>query len=104
MPASAITTRIPSVVRVDPPVRARTGGRAPLHTPEIIAGIAKAAKSDWTSNGLEYNSKSSAQAAAQRVKSLLVEGGYYESTGLLRSTIYSTGDVDGPFVFAVRTK
>ena len=98
------TTRIPSAVSVEPPERVRAGGRAPVHTPDVLVEIAKLATTRWASNGLEYKSKSSAQAAAQRVKTMLVEGGHFAAAKDLRSTVYSKNGDDGPYVFAVRAK
>jgi hypothetical protein len=91
-------------VSVEPPERSRWGGRAPIHSPEVIASIADVARDGWASNGLEYASKTTAVTAAQRVKTALVKQGHFSGTRDLQSTVYSKDGDDGPYVFALRAR
>lgn len=105
MPApKTIEAPAPQATSVDPP-KMSGRGKTQIHTPEVIAAIAAGAAKGWTSNGLEYKTKSGAQGACQTVKTAIVEAGHAGSTKDLTARVYApNGSEDGPFVFAIAAK
>lgn len=93
----------PQAVSLEPP-KISGKGKTPIHTPEIIKAIAAAAGKGWTSNGLEYKTKSGAQGALQTVKEAIVAAGFAEETGHLSGRVWSKNGDEGPYVFAVAAK
>lgn len=103
MADAAIKTPEPKAVSVTPP-KMKGRGKTQIHGPEVIAAIASSAAKGWTSNGLEYKTKSGAQGACQTVKEAIVEAGHAGSTKDLTARVYSLDGEAGPFVFAIAAK
>lgn len=99
--STAEQERKPQATSVEPP-KMEGRGKTAIHSPEVIAEIAKGAAKGWTSNGLTYKTKHGAQGACQTVKEALVTQSHAKATSDLTARVWETEE--GVFVFAVAAK
>lgn len=100
-PVAEENGRVPTSTRIEPP-KMEGRGKTAIHSPEVIAQIAKDAAEGWTSNGLTYKTKHGAQGACQTVKEAIVSAGHAQSTSDLTARVWESEQ--GVFLFAIAAK
>lgn len=98
---STTAERTPTAQKMEPP-KMLGRGKTAIHSPEVIAAIAKGAAKGWTGNGLTYKTKHGAQGACQTVKDAIVAQGHASATSDLTARVWEAED--GSFVFAIAAK